>query len=515
MVYYVNLKKGYFLDEMLSHSQANGRRGINVIPDFYNNWNPSDYYWGLLTVQPDERFDFKSVYQLLVSNVHPPFYHLQLHAVHSLFPNFWSNWFGAGINIFWLVSANIILYLASRLIFKDKISALLPSAIWGFSSGAISSAVFFRMYATLTFFFTALAYLGILIISGKTKTGTKFLTGLFLVIFLGCFTQLYFFVFLAFTAFILFIFLLFTKEYKKIVKLTITVSGSLGFYYLCWPVIISQLFNSSRGEEAFENFKSSEPFFFNLKSYVDIINRELFSKMLPVNLLSKRLLFLLLIALLVLLIIFVCRKGIKKIFGREIFTILFLFSISTLFVTIVARIAPYRDDRYVFAVYPIIILTLITLLYNLFSVIKGIKPQFLLTLFSLFLILTGFHNKEVNYLYSNTPNIYRILKDYNNVSCISLIGHSQPGRRISQMLYDFAQFNRVFVCKSTDDNDTRLKEFGTALNNITRGQELVLYIDDRLNKEETFEELNSVLPYQRVQRIYRTYNGIDAYRIEW
>ena len=505
MIYYVDQKRGYQIDEILSLSQANGRltgSQVHGDADIFDKWNTSDYFSNFLTVQPGERFDLKLVYRTISRNVHPPFYHMQLHAVHSFFPNTWSKWLGAGINIFWLVAANIMLYKASKLVLKGNFSALLPCAIWGFSGGAMSNVTFFRMYATLTFFFTALTYLGILVISGREKSDFRFCIALSLVLFFGSFTQLYFFVFFALTAFALLFWLLYTKQYKQVMNCAIATVSSLGIYFYCWPNVVRQIFRSTRGRQSFENLLQTEGFVDRIKTFGNIINRQLFSGMLLKF--SAIILVLLIIGAIMSLVRKTGREdGQKKALEADNFLIIFMFFNAMLFFLIIAKIAPFRTDRYIFAIYPTVALLFITLGNYALCRINKRFAVLALAFFSAFLILSDFRNKNVNYLLVRTPDVPLILAAYENPSCI-VFAIPTARYRVSNSLPDFTHFERTFICSTVDN-------LHLGLNGIMNSREFVLYISSLLDKDEIFEDMRKIAPYKRSRMLYENLGGRDQY----
>jgi len=498
MVYYLDQKNGYHLDEIYSHTQANGQLngylGRNDV-DLYNNWHTSDYFFESLTVQYGERLEFKPVYQALSRNVHPPFYHMQLHAVYSLFLNTWSKWLAGSLNLFWFIAASIMLYLASRLILTGRFLALLPNAVWGFSTGAISSIVFFRMYVVLTFFFVALVYLGLLIIGKNTKANLKYCIALSLVIFFGLFTHLYFIIFFALAAFAVLLWLLYKKEYKQLRNCAVTVATTLVVYYFCWPSVAQQL-RSYRGEQSIANFFDVNDFADRIKSFGSIINRELFGGM--------QLFFVFaMLALLgfVIIRLLIQKKDPSQISRQKTHTALVCF-VFMLFCTvpyflIIVKIAPYMTDRYIFAIYPILFLLIIKLFHALLQRINS-RISTVIVALSLFLILSDCSDKNVAYLYKNDPDISQIIQDYETTSCIYI--PSSSNNYIELYFPDFALFDRTYICKSTDD-------LTIALEGVNGDDDLLLYLSRAMdNDSEILNDIRSMLPHQEISLLYKTHS---------
>ena len=74
--------------------------------------------------------------------------------------------------MFFYLGTVVCLFYLSKLIFNDILLAVVICISYGFSAGAISNAIFIRMYMMLTFFIVLLTYLYGLLIIGR---GNKFI----------------------------------------------------------------------------------------------------------------------------------------------------------------------------------------------------------------------------------------------------------------------------------------------------------------------------------------------------
>ncbi|MCL2110661.1 MAG: hypothetical protein FWH32_00110 [Clostridiales bacterium] len=497
MIYYLDQKKGFHLDEFYSHSQANGQlTGAHARnqDNMYNNWHSSDYYLDILTVQPEERFDFKSVYQTISLNVHPPFYHMQIHAVHSLFPDTWSKWLAGSLNILWFIGASILLYLAAKLALKDRFLALLPNVIWGFTAGAISSVVYFRMYVVLTFFFVALIYLAMLIVTEKTKMNPKWCIALSLTLFFGFFTHHYIHIFCTYIAVLLLVWLLYKKEYGQLRNCVVAVAVASVAFYMCWPYAPRQILRSHRGTESIDNFFSSEGFSERLSEFLIVLNRDLFGGM---GLLVLVVVIALLIACIITLI---SRKtklasiiAPKNIFKPDCFVVVLLAG-SVFYFLVITKVAPFTQ-RYLFAIYPVIILLLVTIANHALRFITKRFATVILVAFSASIILSGLSGKEIQNLYANTPDIPSIVQQYDAPVAIAL---RAPNSRIDLLLLDFAQFDKVYICEYVE-------YFDTALDGVAEDHDLFLYIDKALDSNEILENMHERISYNDAQMLCTSY----------
>jgi len=503
MVYYVDQKKWLHADEFFSIVQANedlvGQTRARLDPEWFNQWNTPDYFLKFLTVQPDERFDFKNVYKNMSANVHPPFYHMQLHAVSSLFPNIWNKWIGASINLFWLILANIMLYFASRLLLRHKWLALLPCAIWGLSAGSISSVVFFRPYATMTFFFTALVFLAALIITQERKADIKYCIALGLVLFFGFLTMIYFIIFFVLVAVILLAWLLYTKEYKQIFNCAITIAVTMGLYFWFWPYSRKYVFLSA--PNTYEIAVHGD-FFGGVKAYFRIIDSELFGgSLIPFSVIST--------GLLVACFVLVLRNrgGKKGNWIKDIYPILFLMFVSIAYVFIIAKIAPDKMNRYIFAIYPSIVLLFITFFYYSLRRISARIATVAIVSIAAFIIVIGFHDKPVDYLFKYTPDVVSIIQEYEDPSLIVVMTTRALWNKNEKFILDFLEFDRTFICQTIDD-------FPTALEGVLPGEELFIYLDTEISPDEFFADKHSIISFERAELLY-TRGLFNAYHIVW
>ncbi|MCL2398456.1 MAG: hypothetical protein FWC91_01765 [Defluviitaleaceae bacterium] len=504
MVYYVDQKGGYHTDEITSLGQANGRltggMSLHMEPNFRNSWHYPEYFWNLITVQQGERFDFSYVYNTLTLNNHPLFYHMQLHFVGSLFPNTWNNWMGAGINIFWLTATAIVLYKAAKLVFDKSWMALLPVIIWGFSNAAMSNAVLFRMYSTLIFFFTALSYLALMLISKKVNIGWKFYVSLAFVIFFGTLTHYYFLIFFSFSSLALLLWLLFSKEYIKLRNCIITTVIAASAYLLFWPHIIHHLSQSGRGTEAVRNFLDPEDNFYRIGEFAASLNRQLFG-----DFWSSCLLIIFVLAIVSVVLCMLFYKKINFITVRHDYTpIVYLLFVTVPYFLIVSAIAPLMSVRYIIAISPSIILCFLFIIHHTSGYIhKHIKIG-ALALTTIILVFFSFYNRNVQNMFPETPNVANIVADYEPHSLI-VASFGVTGSTLRTIHTDFFEFQRIFIASNLD-------AFTEALNDVKPSEAVFIYMRSTLDEEEVFGLASEILLYEDRVRVY-SHRGFYAYRI--
>ena len=153
-------KQGFFMDEISTYGLANSfyEPFNNWTPEYYNQWNSSEYYFSYVETHDETQFRYDSVYYNQSQDVHPPLYYYFLHTICSFFPDQFSKWFGIGLNIACYLVVNILIYCTSRRYFKEERMSYIPVLFYGFSIAAASTVMLIRMYMLMTMFAMLLLY---------------------------------------------------------------------------------------------------------------------------------------------------------------------------------------------------------------------------------------------------------------------------------------------------------------------------------------------------------------------
>ncbi len=205
---------------------------------FYEQWHDKDEFHDYLTVQENERFDYKNVFYNQTCDVHPPLYYLLLHTVCSFFPDSFSIWYAASINLLFYSLSLIMLFLLGRQVLGSDKKALLAAAFWGLSRAGLSDAAFLRMYMMMTFFVITLAFLHMRFIK---EYRIKYVVLIFAVNVAGFLTQYYFYIFSFFIAASVCFYLLFKKQIKRLSAYAFAVLASVGTALFVFPAAFFHL----------------------------------------------------------------------------------------------------------------------------------------------------------------------------------------------------------------------------------------------------------------------------------
>jgi len=452
MIYFVGQKNGYNLDEMFSLQQANGRlfRGlIHFDPNIFDRWITGQDMMNFHIVQYEYRFNFRHIFQTLSYDVHPPFHNLQLHLIGSLFPNQFNIWMLAVINIFWMLGTTIMLYLSSELLFKQaksgKTIALLPPLLWSLSYSLVNYTVFFRMYTTMIFFVTALAYLGLRVIDDVNQNkNTKPLIYIILsvVLVLGWFTMHLFAITAVLAGVFLLIWLLIKKEYNRAILFTITGILSIVIFLLVWPATIDQVFGSFRGINYMQVTISS--YIVRLQNYFYILSRELFGGRLNIVLI-----------LMIISIVLMIAAGKKKLMfnGGIIFLLFIMLGSFFAIIWVAPDMAFNYIGRYISGLHPMIVLLFVFWIIYIYSSIKFVKiiKPLAAILFVGVMSLNLHSRSRAHYLYN--PKGFgpeSMFNHYENSHLIAIVNDWRYYIQLPNHYLDFANFANFYMLMAAD-----------------------------------------------------------------
>lgn len=216
-------------------------------------WVPGTDYLHYVAVSPDNTFNYASVYYNQRGDVHPPFFYMLLHTVCSFFVGSFSKWYGIALNIVFMMLTLVVVYrMCSRHLGGENFG-LCVAAVYGLSCGYVSSAIFIRMYAILTFMVVASCYLHLEIAANDFEISRKTRWKLVAVTFLGFFTHYYFVRYAIGAAAVSCVWMLWQKRYRRMFGYiaTMAVTGAAG---ICvWPFAIRHVFQGYRGVTAIKD----------------------------------------------------------------------------------------------------------------------------------------------------------------------------------------------------------------------------------------------------------------------
>ena len=357
-------------------------------------WKTREEAKDYITVAPNERFDYISVYYNQARDVHPPLYCILNHTVCSFFPDTFSKYFFFSISLVFFIGTCFVIRSILKLLDKEKL--VIPTVLlYGLSMGAISTVIYARMYMMLAFFTLAYFYLTLKIYKYgfKMTKKTKVLLGTTTI--LGFLSQYYFCIF-ALGCFVVMIALM-IKEKKwhelKSYILTHIISALIGV--LIYPICIYQIFFSYRGVGA---AGANGAYFEGLVKFVELLFK---AYSLPI------------ILGIVALVIFTAWYIYKFIKSKEKGYLLLLIIPTLLSILVIAKISPYKELRYLYGLLPALSILIILGLSSIVNTTiknRKIGMAILVVIISIVSIY-GLATKEPEHLYKGYSNYLKIAEE--------------------------------------------------------------------------------------------------------
>ena len=275
-VFFLAIKQGYHEDELLTYNLANSSKQLNI-----GGWNTPEDMNEYLAVTEAHRFDYAQVVQnQIIDASHPPFYYALVHTVCSFFPGVFSKWLAFIINIAAMTGALLMLFQIGKRVSGSDLFALLAAGGYALSIACITTTIYLRMYATLTFF--VLAFINLTLWFYEKQKDVKLTHCLLLlpVVTLGVLTQYYFILFAGLTGLVYLIFSIKEKNIRSLLFYVVTSLIGAGLALAIYPYIIQNVLGGNRGlgslDFSVDAITIVTYVFYKLGTYVQILSKDLF-----------------------------------------------------------------------------------------------------------------------------------------------------------------------------------------------------------------------------------------------
>ena len=348
-------------------------------------WISGDALFREMVAEKGERFQYAQVYLNQIMDVHPCFYYFLVHTVFSIFSGIYSDSFLFGLNFIFLIMTCLVMYCMVKEYLKDERAALLSVVLFGFSQGFASCAMYFRMYAVLTFFVVLTLYLHFKLLTVGIETDDKEkMKGMSIAVLLGFNTHYYYILFL-FPLFLLTCVwirkkrMLFRCYVKNMIR-TGTVS------LIVWPFSAYHIFFGYRGTEAASNILS-DGFLKRLYGYVSELGIAFFGNTFWFGI------------VLVLTSAVACMVVWQRACENR-GAILALTIPCAVYFVFIAQIAPTVSDRYIMCLFPCMSIFTSLALSQITGMLCNKRIQtIVLSVFGIVYVLLGLGLAVPNYLY--------------------------------------------------------------------------------------------------------------------
>lgn len=470
---YIGNRKTYFhMDESYSYGLMNYNK-LNIADntDFSNVWHNKEYYLDYLTINEDEKFNLKPVYENQKNDVHPPLYYLFLRIATSFTINKFTKWTGITLNIIIFAISNILIFKISKELFKKNIYGLLACIVNGFSLIALNANCYIRMYE-LANLATLLLLWCHLRIYNKENVSTK---DVILIAFSFIFAALIHYYTLVFGVGLYLVYTIKSiknKQKSNLLKYQIAVIASGLVYLAIFPYAINHVFFSYRGVSN-ENNNIIE----QAKGYLYLLNKEFF------NGLAVELIIILLI---------LCNPYSNKEKCKNIY--LFLIP-AILYFIIVTFKAPYIEIRYFLSIYGI---CNILILYIMRTIIKGNRKEknvltILTIIYTIILVSPIFTETKLDFTYEEYNELVKKIKEENK-PIVYVFDYTD--NRFLDDIYLFTLVDKSIIVDENTINENILKE--TEITLICKGNAI-----ERLSNNYNFT-------YKLIQNM-NAYNIYEIY----
>ena len=480
-VYATNKKEYMHMDEAYSYGLMNyDKISITDDEDFMAGWHDKQYFLDYLEVNSDEVTDLMPVYENQKNDVHPPLFYLLLRIAATFTVDNFTLWTGFIMNMIILAIASVTLFFIAKKLFKSPIYALLVTAVYATSMALMETTIYIRMYALSTLSILLFTYITMKIEENQKdgKIGLKYLILTSLVLLMGGLTHYYFFIYV----FGVYVYLLIKhirrKEYKFLVKYTVTLAISAVAYLLIFPYAINHIFFGYRGIDATDPI-TLQNLIFGIGSYLNEINKAIFNYGLPIYIL----------AVLIIFAVFKIREkragvkdGSEERKNRNQFILMILIPTLIYFIVVLIQ-SPYKELRYIMPICPEIIL--LTIYVTKLALGKYIKEKYLCTglavVFAVIVLTPGLTDNKLNFAYEYRKEIVETVEKNNTpIVCV----FDPNANRFMDNMYLYTKADRTYIMNVKDYSVEAAREV-LKNENVENGVTLVI---DNQPKYLSYEE---------------------------
>ncbi len=449
-VFWGEQKSYLHMDEAYSLGLANyDRVEIQANEDFYNIWHSSDYYEDYLSLQEDEKTDFRPVYENQKNDVHPPLYYLLLRIAMFWDGGHYSKWPGLIINIVLYLFITVFMYLIGKRLFRGQThteaKALIVAFLSAVTMSSLTNMLYIRMYTLSTLNIVLTTYLHLRLTEDEDNTGLMVLIGI--VALLGSLTHYYYLFFLA-GMFLLFA-IRFFRENKNplLVKYTIVMAIAGICSLIIFPHSVFHMFFGYQGQNAIHNLQNKQLFLKNLLAYWKKLHLFTFHKTL-------------LVVLIVMCVIYLFMRYRKKhrtysnpnaVDSRTVWVPTAVFSLA------VAAASPWIELRYIM---PVCGLIFLAVLYYLFIWMRTVLSEKICSVgFLIFLLLLTTAPKrlelEPEVVFKNRTRMVKMAEENRTLPALYLF-NSNENRFLDDILL-FSIFDESYVAKDLECTEENIQ----------------------------------------------------------
>ena len=515
MLYYCNMKKGYFVDEIWSYGLSNSYYHAQLEDNnsLENVKISSELFKKYLTVDEGKNFKFGSVVNNQMHDAHPPLFYMVLHSVSSLFTGTFSKWFGLIPNIIYFVIVMFLLLKISQCVSDNNIFFIAVQVLYGFSIGAINSVTYIRMYMLLTLWCLLFLLENIYLYQKeKLKLSNYILLGIATLG--GMYTHFFFIIFACPVVLLNLLYLYKEKSGKGLLKYIL--KGAIGGIsaILLFPTYIQKISGNdgnSNSAQTHANMRNFSDWSNRLKAYWADVSSELFGSVwgviigicviIIISYIFSRMIFNIKLKKTEkgLICIIIEKNDFEKkeiVIRKNVFIIVGILFICAFYYILVCKITLFISNRFMMCIYPLLVLLMCLLLEITVKVCtkKKVKRAFAMGIISILIIGVTFYANDPEYIYEEKGVIATELENYTDVPCLYV--YTAPYRMLNNALN---LMNTKTIYQSNLDN---LKKNINSVDNSS--EQLILYVDtlvsdQGMEMDDCVEYIKSSLNYNKVK----------------
>lgn len=409
-------------------------------------WIQAEQFQEYVTVGADDGFNYLSVYFNVKDDNHPPLHFMLLHTMSSLFRGTVVPFLGCFINILAILGCCVCFFYLGTLLEAHgtipdgygRMWGVCACLLYGFSVGAIATALLIRMYGLMTFFCVASFTLHMK--KWLERGFARKNRALAIVTVCGFWTQ-YFFLFYCLTlAAVTAGLLIAGKRYRELKRYIRTMVLSAVAGVAVFPFAVQDVLASGRGEEALRNLgQGLSGYGSRLAAFGAMLVKGSFGSLLSGCLVLGCVL------LALCLVKFRKRKGTVTEEAQDNPGGLPLALLSALpclcYFLLAARMSPYLVDRYIMPLFPFAAMGLALTVTKLLGAFRVKKRYLLLPVIALAVINVISYDGE--YLYKGYEKQLEVARQYSGLPCICVY----DGVGYYENLLEFTQYERTLLLR--------------------------------------------------------------------
>ena len=496
-IYFCSLKTSYYIDEYLTYAYSNCENFGAAFTD--NDFVTEKAFTDTFAVTPQHRFDYKMVWRNQAADVHPPLYHTLIHTICSFMPGTFSKWQGLSVNIVFFLLMLFVSYKTVYILCKNKEIDFLICLFMALNPTLLHSATFIRMYMMCTFFIVFLTYLIICHIN-RNNDNLLFYISLILTISLGSLTHYYFIIFAFFICSFFGIYLICKRYFKTLIKCILSALTAAVISLIVFPHMIDHIFSGYRGEQTFSNLSNSN-FMECINNYMKIVINDFggFKS-------TKIILLFAMLLLLAAILIAIFKHNIKTYMLYFKNGLLLIILSGICYFMLVAKISPFTTERYIYPIYPLIILCIFVIIGQSIAYIFKRWPALIIYSILLISITTyGYKTHTMPNLYLNAKERINTAMQHEDDTCLYIY---KATYRICDSYADIRHYNRILFMYTESGEEVKLDD------RLKNEKSLIVYVDLDLDTEILRKQIIEQGSYFNKYTLLYSYGYVNVYYFE-